>query len=61
MEDRGGELLSKSCCYYYVADEGFEGKSDGLIGRGFSTFPIKRFGYAPLREGLHLCEHVSTV
>ena len=22
------ELISKSCCYFYVVDEGFEGKCD---------------------------------
>ena len=40
-----------NCCksfgYFYVACEGFGGKGDGLIGRGFGTFPIKGFDYAP--------------
>ena len=43
--DSGGELYSKSCCYFSVAGEGFGGKGDGLIGKGFGTFPIKRFEY----------------
>ena len=47
MGDSGGELFSKSPCYFYVASEGFEGKGDGLIGRGFGMFPIKGFDYAP--------------
>ena len=37
----GNELFSKSCCYFYV------GKGDRLIGKGFVTFPIKGFDYAP--------------
>ena len=45
--DRGGELFSKSCCYFYVAGEGFVEKGDGLIERGFGTFAIKGFNDAP--------------
>ena len=47
MGDIEGELFSKSCCYFYVAAEGFGEKGDGLIGRGFGTFPIKGFNFAP--------------
>ena len=47
MRDSGGELFRKSCCYFYVADERFGRKCDGLIGRGFGTFPIKGFDYTP--------------
>ena len=47
MGDSGGEQLSKSCCYFYVAGDIYGGKDDVLIGRGFSTFPIKGFDYAP--------------
>ena len=47
MRDSGGELFSKSCCYLYVAGEGFGGKCDGLIGKGYGTFPIEVFDYAP--------------
>ena len=46
MEDSEGELFSKGCCYFYVAGELFRGKGNGLIGRGFGTFPIKGFYYA---------------
>ena len=45
MGDRGGELYSKN--YFYVAGEVFGGKGDGLIGKGFGTFPIEGFDYAP--------------
>ena len=45
--DNGGELFNKSCCNFYVAGEGFGRKYDGLIGRGFGTFHIKGFDYAP--------------
>ena len=45
--DSGGEQFSRSCCHSSVAGEGIEGKGDGLIGRGFGTFPIKGFDYAP--------------
>ena len=47
MGDNGGELFRKICSYFYVAGEGFGGKGDGLIIRGFGTFPIKGFDYAP--------------
>ena len=47
MGDSGGELFSKSCCYLYVTGEEFGEKGDGLIKRGFGTFPIKGFNYAP--------------
>ena len=47
MGDSGSKLCSKSCCYFYVAGEEFKRKGDGLIGRGFGTFPIKGFDYAP--------------
>ena len=47
MGDSGGELFSKSCCYFYVAAEGFGRKGDGMIGIGFGTFPILGFDYAP--------------
>ena len=47
MEGRRGELFSRNCCYFYVAGEGFGGTCDWLIGRGFSLFVIKGFGYAP--------------
>ena len=61
MGDSGGELLSKSCCYFYVAGEGFGGKGDGLIARDFGTFPTKKFIILYVHEGFHLCEHDSTV
>ena len=46
MGDRGGKLFRKSCCYFSVAGERFGGKGDGLINRGFGTFPIKELNYA---------------
>ena len=46
MRDSGRELFSKSCCYFFVAGEGFGGKGDGLIGRGCGTFPINEFDSA---------------
>ena len=46
MRDSGGELFSKSCCYFYVAVEGFGKKRDGLIGMGFRRFPMKGIEYA---------------
>ena len=45
--DSVGKLFSKSCGYFYITDEGFGGKDDGLIGRGFGTFSIKGFDYTP--------------
>ena len=39
--DKWGELFSKR--YFSFADEGFGGKGDRLIRRGFGTFPIKGF------------------
>ena len=45
--DGRGELFSKSCCYFYLVGEGFGVRGSGLIGRGFGTFPIKVFDYAP--------------
>ena len=47
--------------YFYVVGEAFGGKCDGLIGRGFDTFPIKDLIILHRREGLHLCEHKSTI
>ena len=47
MGDSGGELFGRSCCYFYVAGEGFGGKSFRLIGKGFYTFLIKGFDYIP--------------
>ena len=35
MGARGGELFCKSYCYFSVVIEGFGGKGDRLIGRGF--------------------------
>ena len=43
MGEKGGKLFSNSSCYFSVADEGFGGKGDGLIWRGFGSFAIKRF------------------
>ena len=40
MGDSGGELFSKSCCYFSIAGEGFGGKDDGWIWRGFGTYPL---------------------
>ena len=42
----GRELVSKSCCYFSVAGEGFGRKGDGLIGRGFGMFASKGFDYS---------------
>ena len=53
MEDSGAELFSKSCCYFYVAGEGFGGKGNGLIGRIFGMFPIRDLIMPHRREGLH--------
>ena len=36
--DSGGELFSKTFCYFYVGGEGFGVKGDGLIGRGLWTY-----------------------
>ena len=47
MGDNGGELFSKSCCYFCIAGEEFEGKRHGLIGRGLGKFPFKGFDYTP--------------
>ena len=41
MGDNGGELFSKSYCYFYVAGEEIGVKGDGFIEMGFSTFPIR--------------------
>ena len=41
MGDGRGELLSKSCCYFFVPSEGFGEKCGGLIERGFGTFAIE--------------------
>ena len=41
------ELISKICCYFFVAGERFGGKCDGLIESVFGTFAIKGFDYAP--------------
>ena len=46
MGNSGGELFNKSCCYFYVAVEGFGKKRDGLIGMGFRRFPMKGIEYA---------------
>ena len=46
MGDRESKLFNKSCCYFSVASEGFGGKVDRLIGRGFCTFDINGFFYA---------------
>ena len=47
MEGREDELLRKSCCYFSVEGEGFGERGYRLIGRGFGTFNIKGFDYAP--------------
>ena len=47
MEYRVGEMFSKIYCYFFVVSEGFGIKCDRLIGRGFSTFAIEGFDYAP--------------
>ena len=52
------ELFNESCYYFYVAREWFGGKCDGLIWRGF---PLRDLIMLYRREGLHLCEHDSTV
>ena len=59
--DGGCELFSKSCCCFFVADEGFGGKGDGLIWRSFGTFAVKGFDYTHRRKGLHLWDHDLTV
>ena len=38
--------LAKDIAIFYVAGEGFGGKSDGLIERGFGSFPMEGFDYA---------------
>ena len=53
MGNSGGELFNKSCCYFYVAVEGFGRKGGGLMG-GVSARLHRS-------EGLHLCEYDSTV
>ena len=50
MGDSGVELFSKSCSFasltrIYIASEGFGGKGEELIGRGFDMFPIEGFDY----------------
>ena len=45
--NRGDELFSKGCSYFSLAGEGFGGKCDGLIRRGFGTFATWGFEYAP--------------
>ena len=46
-----GSLVWKTakvnCLAKALAAGAFGGKSNGLIGRGFGTFPIKGFDYAP--------------
>ena len=58
MRDSVGDLFNKCCCYFYISGEG---KGDGLIGWNFGTFAIKEFDLLHRHEGLHLCEHDSTV
>ena len=47
MGDKGDELFSKNCCYFSFVGEGYGRKCDGLIWKGYGTFPIKGFYYAP--------------
>ena len=50
MDNRGGELLSKSCYYFSVASEWFGGKGDGLIlSEGFLSRGITSGGIFVVR------------
>ena len=57
----GGELFSKSCCYFSISGDEFGVKVEELIGRGSGSFTLRDFIMLHRREGLHLCEHDSTV